>query len=234
MAKGKPIDYVDWVKQHQTYLGYEFIDFKDEIFTVKCLKCGAVKTYKKESIYTNYKNAKPNSFHTSSCAKYFNDLIRDELGEKLLNKFRGYYRYSRERCCNPNCKDYAKYKGMFKFEDFIHYYKHCYDLFKESINKYGTDCVLSMDRIENNKGYEPNNVRFVPMGVNLQNKDIVIPVMCVDLETKDIYEAVSIGEMAKKYFDGENSISSIHRSIKSNGIYKNRYKIFYTLRTNNR
>lgn len=60
--------------------------------------------------------------------------------------------------------------------------------------------IKTKDRIEGNKGYEKGNVRFVPMKINLQNKDVVIPVMGVNIKTKEVIDANSIGELAGKYF----------------------------------
>lgn len=229
MTKRKFINYKEWNIINSKRLNYTILEDNNKTITIQCNKCGAIKTYEIKSIYTNYKNKKC-EIHSENCSKYFNNLIKEELGEELLKKFRNFYRYARERCCNPNNKDYKRYAGKWHFEDYIDYYKNCYEEFKKSINKYGIDSKLSIDRINNNKGYEKGNVRFVPISINLQNKDIVIPCMGVNLVTKEIIEANSIGELAKKYF-GETHISTIHSAIKRNKLYNKVWKIFYTIET---
>lgn len=212
----------------QSELGYRVIEVDDENITISCSECGAIHNLKTESFIGN-RIVKGAKIHGGSCSKYFNDLIRSKYGEKHVNRFKAYYRYARERCCNPNSKDYERYKGKWHFQDYVDYYKGCFDAFEYAVEKYGIDSALSIDRINGSMGYEKGNVRFVPMYINSQNKDIVIPVMCVNIETKEVFEANSIGELAKRYFD-ESKISAIHRSIKNNSIYLNTWKIFHTLK----
>lgn len=221
--------WIDKVYEKQTELGYRVVTIDEENISISCSKCGAIHNLKTDS-FIGGRVVKELQVHGDSCSRYFNNLIRNKYDERYVNKFKAYYRYARERCCNINSKDYERYKGKWHFEDYVDYYKECFEAFEFAVEKYGLDSTLSIDRIDGNKGYEKGNVRFVPMYINSQNKDIVIPVLCVNIETKEIFEANSIGELAKKYFD-EEKISAIHKSIKNNSIYLNKWKIFYTLKT---
>lgn len=220
--------WINKIYDNQNELEYNVISLDDSNISISCSKCGAIHNLKTESFISN-RLTKELKVHGDSCSKYFNNLIRNKYNEKYLKKFKCYYRYARERCCNPNCKDYERYKGKWGFEDYVDYYKVCFETFEIAVNKYGMDSTLSIDRINGSMGYEKGNVRFVPMYINSQNKDIVIPVICVNIETKEVFEANSIGELAKRYFD-ESKTSAIHNSIKNNSIYLNKWKIFHTLK----
>lgn len=216
-----------WVYNNLDILEIDVIkdDTNTNKMTIRCKRCGAIKVLNIDSIYGNhYSDTK--SMHGDSCSKYYNDIGKKELGDKIYKKFKESYRFARERCCNPNNKDYPRYKGKMKFVDYVDYFQSCYNCFKESISKYGLDSKLSIDRIDGSKGYEKGNIRFVPMIINNQNKDIVIPVIGVNINTLDVIKANSISELCNIYFDN-NKISAVHSAIKENRFYKNTWKIFY-------
>lgn len=218
-----------WIIENIKALNISIIEQIGNKLKIKCNICGAIKILAIDSIYSNY-HSDIRSMHGESCSKYFNDIGRKELGEKSFKKFREYYRFARERCCNKNSKDYPRYKGKMKFNDFVEYFKSCYEEYKYALSKYGTDSKLSIDRIDGKKGYEDGNVRFVPMIINLKNKNVVIPVICVNIHTLEVVKADSVHELCTKYFD-ENKNSAISESIKQNRIYNNTWKIFYTIKT---
>lgn len=147
------------------------------------------------------------------------DIIKIELGNEAAQIFHDKYRVAKERCDNPNCKDYLKYKGLFKFKDFVDFFNHCYPIFKESYKKYGNN--ISIDRINGDKGYEPNNIRFVPMDLNLKNKKIVIKTRVLDTFTNKTYEFDTFGE-AKTFLNGSGSM---FKALKKGYLYRNRYLI---------
>ena len=127
-----------------------------------------------------YKN--DNKTHNQFCSKYYLQKISKEFGPAIKKKFHRTYRYAHERCCNPSCKDYPRYKGLFGFSDFTEYYHSCFQGFIESVNKFGVD-NLSIDRIDGALGYQPGNVRFIPMTENLRNKKNVLPVKMTSVKT---------------------------------------------------
>lgn len=132
------------------------------------------------------------------------------------------YRYVQSRCCNPKDKDYKLYKDKMKFEDRALFLIGCEKPFKEALEKYDYK-DLSIDRIDTTKGYELNNIRFVPMKINLQNKTYVKSVKMFNIETGCIIIAKSFGELAKKYKSIKYT-SALHRACKNKKPYK---KIWY-------
>ena len=54
------------------------------------------------------------------------DKIRNDIGKDGAKLFHNKYRVSRERCNNPNNKDYESYKGKFKFKNLTDFYENCY------------------------------------------------------------------------------------------------------------
>ena len=147
------------------------------------------------------------------------DKIRNDMGEGAAKLFHDKYRISRERCNNPNNKDYKNYAGKFKFKNLTDFYENCYEDFKQSYYKYNGD--LSIDRIDGKLGYEPGNVRFVPMKKNLQNKDCVTPVIVIDVITENAVAFNSIREAIKALHGG----SSVYNAYKNNRLYRKRYSI---------
>lgn len=103
-------------------------------------------------------------------------------------------------------------------------------IIKKAIKIYGVDAKLSIDRIDGNKGYEAGNIRFVPVAINNQNKDSIIPVIAVNILTLEVIKANSLNELCINYFD-KNKNSAIRQSINNNTIYNKTWKIFYTIKT---
>lgn len=192
----------------------------------KCLTCGAIKKHTLNSMVRQFRES--NTFHSESCSKYFNDVIKGKLGNRCLQQFRSFYRYARERCCNPNSKDFVRYKGKFKFKDYPEYVNSCFKEYERAFKMYGED-DLSIDRIDNSKGYEHGNIRFVPMRINAKNKDAIYPVMAVNIVDKTIIESDSLVELARDYFEGKST--SLYTSVQENRLYLNKWKIFYTIKT---
>lgn len=224
MRKNKTM-YTELIHRQSDY-HIEIIDIDEYKCTYRCLNCGAIKTNALNSIRRQLNS--DGALHNEACSKYLNDIIRYEIGEKKLNQFRGFYRYAHERCCNPNSKDFKRYNGKFKFADYPEYVVHCYDEFKKSLKTYnGED--LSIDRIDNSKGYEIGNIRFVPMRINAKNKDDVYPVMAINIKDKTIIECESLTQLANEFFEGKTT--SLYQSVQENRLYLNTWKIFYTIKT---
>lgn len=207
-------------------LNIEIIHIDEYNCTYKCLKCLAIKTNNLNSIRRQLRE--DGSLHTEACSKYYNNIIREQVGDNMLKQFRGFYRYAKERCCNPNSKDYKRYKGKFKFKDYTEYARNCFESYKKSYSIYGEN-NLSIDRINNSKGYEVGNIRFVPMSVNAKNKDNIYPVIAFNILDKTIIESDSLTQLANEYFEGKST--SLYQSVQENRLYKNTWKIFYTIKT---
>jgi hypothetical protein len=86
----------------------------------------------------------------------------------LINKYTGI----KQRCTNPNHRNYCRYKGMLKItkNEFLNIFlndpNYC-KLHKKWIQA-GTpkDLTPSIDRINTEKGYVSGNLRMVPLWVN--------------------------------------------------------------------
>lgn len=80
------------------------------------------------------------------------------------------YRSMKDRCCNPNNKDYQRYggRGINICNEWLNdpeaYINWAYDN--------GWRPWLQIDRIDNSKGYSPENCRFVTIKENLRNRRV--------------------------------------------------------------
>lgn len=218
------VDYIDLMIKNQEKFNYEIIhidDFPDGSATIKCLECGAIKTALIKSYYKN--NIKLNRpMHNQFCSNYYMNMAKTEIGISEAKKFHDLYRYSHERTHNKNSKDYDRYSGKFGFKDYAHYHITCFNIYKESLLIYNYK-ELSIDRIDNSKGYEPNNVRFVDMKENLRNRDVVRPVIGTNIVTGEEVIGVSMPDFIHKIQKG--SVSGAFTSIKNNRIYLKEWKI---------
>lgn len=221
MSKRKHIDYKVWLEENTESLNITVLGVVENNVTFQCNVCGVIRTVQIKSLYVRGKE-----IHSEACSKILNQSIENEVGKENLNIYRSMYRRSKERCSNPKNKDYDYYKGKFKFNDFSHFYNETYALFLQALKQYPNE-TLSMDRIDNNLGYEPNNVRFVPMRINLQNKDCVRPIMCVNIHTNSIFTYPSANSVAKDLLGNVNCTSSVLKTIQNNSIYKKTWKFFY-------
>lgn len=73
-----------------------------------------------------------------------------------------------ERCYNQNCKAYHNYggRGIMVCEEWLR----SIDSFIQFALSHGWNSKLSIDRIDNDGDYEPDNVRFVTAKENCRNK----------------------------------------------------------------
>lgn len=73
-----------------------------------------------------------------------------------------------QRCCNPKAGNYRNYGG--RGICIYGAWKDSFSAFEEFCLANGWEYGLQVDRINNDKGYFPDNVRFVTRAKNLRNK----------------------------------------------------------------
>lgn len=73
-----------------------------------------------------------------------------------------------QRCCNPNAKNYKNYGG--RGIGICEEWRKSFKAFEEYCLLHGWRQGLQIDRIDNEFGYMPNNVRFVSPRENARNK----------------------------------------------------------------
>lgn len=139
-----------------TILGHETIHHKTH-YVCKC-KCGK----EVRAVASDLKRGK-----VKSCGCYNHSLIAKHRmsGTKLYSTWHGI----KSRCTNSNDPRYAMYGGRGiaickEWLDFIPFMKWSYE------NGFSDGCKLSIDRIDNNKGYSPDNCRWTTNEVQQNNK----------------------------------------------------------------
>lgn len=95
------------------------------------------------------------------------------------------WRSARKRCQNPNCKDYPKYGGRGitlckEWEDFENFYIWALS--------HGFKHGLTLDRINNNRGYRPDNCRWVGRKGQAYNRTTNRYLRCKDGEVHTLEE----------------------------------------------
>ena len=73
-----------------------------------------------------------------------------------------------QRCCNPNAKNYKNYGG--RGIGVCDEWRNSFKAFEEYCLSHGWEQGLQIDRVDNELGYVPNNVRFVAPKQNARNK----------------------------------------------------------------
>lgn len=137
-------------------LGYSHEDPKVESVSMwKCqCDCGNI-TYVRLQALTN------NKIKSCGCIKNADPRVSHPL-YKVWSGIK-------QRCNNTKCNNYKNYggRGIFFFkewnDDYISFYNYSIGIFKDS---------YQIDRIDNNKGYEPGNIRWVTNAENVRNRRV--------------------------------------------------------------
>ena len=93
-------------------------------------------------------------------------MSRDKNGRHT--RLYGRWANIKDRCHNPKCKDYKKYGG--RGINVCDEWRNNFKKFAEWAIENGYRDGLQLDRIDNNKGYSPENCRFVDGKTNSNNR----------------------------------------------------------------
>lgn len=124
----------------------------------KCKKCGKIVIKRKSFADKTY-----NCHHTF----YQNIKLNNEKTNKRIYKI---FMQMKNRCYNKKCKDYKNYggRGIKIYQKWLNNYY----VFQNWSIKNGYKDNLTIDRIDGNKSYEPNNCRWVEKSINSKFKNL--------------------------------------------------------------
>lgn len=174
---------------------YAILERKDNAVYIECLTCHEKFWYSKENVY-KFRHCGSGRGH---CVKAAIDRIKEEYGVDVAKGFFSKMRGAKNRATNPRNKDYPRYKNLgWGFHDTLHYISSCLSDYVEASRRYGVN-NLTIDRTDNNRGYEPGNIRFVSIAENLKNRNCVKQIKSVDLFNGEEKVWRTSGECAKAF-----------------------------------
>lgn len=124
----------------------------------------------------SYSNIKCGNVRSCGCWQRESRIITHTTHRKENLKLYKVYDGMKQRCCNPNNISYKNYggRGITVCDEWLG--KHGFDTFFEWANKNGYKEGLSIDRIDNNKGYSPSNCKWATLyeqGANKRNNIVI-------------------------------------------------------------
>jgi len=127
------------------------IDYKNNSIDLLCRICRGVKTYSIENA----------EFYSSCCAKSAGKKKNNNIKNSRLKRI---FHAMKNRCYNQNCKDYKNYgsRGIDIYKEWL---DDSQEFYKWAL-KNGYKEHLSIDRRDNDQGYNPENCRWIPLSMN--------------------------------------------------------------------
>ena len=182
--------------------------YMNTIYVCKCIFCGNIKHYSCSTILNN----KAKCFCKRK-RKYRNGF---DSKSRLYNIYRSIIK----RTQNPNNKDYHRYggRGISLCEEWNNDYSKFYDW---SMNN-GYNDTLTIDRINVNGNYEPNNCRWVDVKTQINNTRFNHR-LTYNGETHTLKEwsekiGMNYGTLKERIYNGWSIEKAINEPVK----YKNR------------
>jgi hypothetical protein len=123
-------------------------------------KCGNISIYSKTRVKNGYISK------CKKCAALEAKIKHSTHGMKYSDEYR-IWGNIKTRCLNKNSKDYARYGG--RGISIYKKWKNSFESFFDYIGKRPSK-QHSIDRIDNNKGYEPGNIRWATLTEQHRNK----------------------------------------------------------------
>lgn len=136
-------------------------------------KCRKVLCYCSCGNYKEIRLGDLKSGATQSCGCYKKEQVSKKSKKHGLIKHPLYrvWASAKDRCSNIQCKDYKDYgkRGIEVCDEWVNDSK----VFIEWSLKNGWEKSLVIDRQNNDKGYSPNNCRFVDRGLSARNRRLL-------------------------------------------------------------
>ena len=113
----------------------------------------------------------------------------------------------KERCLNPNAINYERYggRGVSLFPEWIDNFKAFYD-YVSKLPHFGEE-GYSLDRIDNNGNYEPNNLRWADRKTQGRNKrnNVLVEYQDSKMTLAEVAEIIDInyGTLKARYYRGD-------------------------------
>ena len=113
--------------------------------------------------------------HTKSCGCWRNQLSRERCTKHSKSRTRLYeiWKAINQRCCNPQSKQYRRYggRGITVCDEWLNNFQAFYDwAMANGYDENAPTGQCTIDRIDNDKGYSPDNCRWVDMKTQNNNK----------------------------------------------------------------
>lgn len=136
---------------------------------------------------------------TTSCGCYHKEVNHNIQTQHGMTKTSLYNRWKsmKQRCLNPNNKAYNNYgkRGITICDEWLDYN----NFYNWAIN-HGYKDDLQLDRIDNNKGYEPNNCRWIKPIINNHNRRITAKIDGIPLKDFAIIHNMKYSLVHTRYY----------------------------------